>query len=80
MVNIDEIVETLYAELTDADKAQLSKSEKDFTNKYGLEYHMTAGRAIRNRFGLWEYGDADHLSSIILHRLICKVKGEPYED
>ena len=79
MVNIDKIVDILYTELDDIDKEQLSKSQKDFTNKYGLEYHMTAGMDIRNRFGLWEYGDADYLSSLILHRLICKVKGENYD-
>ena len=35
MVNIDKIVEILYADLDDIDKEQLSKSQKDFTNKYG---------------------------------------------
>lgn len=79
MVNIDKIVEILYSELDDIDKEQLSKSQKDFTNRYGLEYHMTAGMDIRNCFGLWKYGDADYLSSLILHHLICKVKGENYD-
>ena len=80
MIDLNSIVEILYNELDQKD-IEVLKDCKKFDGKYGIEFHMTAGMDIRNRFKLWEEGvcgDAhpDDISAEILHRLICKVKQE----
>ena len=73
MINIDEIVNTLYMELNPADLQILSECE-EHNGHYGIEFHDTAGRGIRNRFHLWNEGNGDDLSAEILDRLIRMVK------
>ena len=85
MVNIDAIVDELYSDLTDKDKEFLNTLEKSpFDGQYGIELHFTTGMQIRNKYKLWEDGACgdrhpDDVSGEILHKLICRVKGEPSE-
>ena len=80
MNEYDKFVDFMFKNLTPEDIECLKECKKDENGMYGLEFHFTVGRQIRNMFHLWElYSDADEVSAQILHRLICRVTGEIYD-
>lgn len=68
-----EIVDKEFSSLTKEDKEVLAACEP-FCGKYGIEFHMTAGLQLRNKYKLWEHGNGDDLSAAILDKLIRRVK------
>ena len=80
MNEYDKFVDFMFKNLTSEDIECINECERDNHGMYGIEFHFTVGRQIRNMFHLWElYPDADEVSAQIIHRLICRVKGEPYD-
>ena len=83
---LDEAVEMLYKNLTEAEKNYI----KQLDNM--TEYHHNIGRLIRNGWGLWNQDSmitkyfretydithADDISSMILDNLLAKLKKEEY--
>ena len=81
MSEYEKFADFMLKTLSPEDINTLKECEKDSNGTYGIEFHFTVGRYIRNMFHLWELypDDADEVSAKIIHILICKVKGENYD-
>ena len=81
MSDCEKFADFMLKTLSPEDINILKECEKDSNSTYGIEFHCTVGRYIRNMFHLWELypDDDDEVSAKIIHILICKVKGENYD-
>lgn len=75
MTQIKDIVNDVYNNIDEETKKKLSELEPDFLGGYS-QLHFGLGTHIRNKYCLWDFGNADDISMIVINRLIKKIKNK----
>ena len=73
-MSVNEIVNDILNNMDDKTKEILANAELSIFGDYASTFHFGLGTQIRNKYNLWEYGNADDISAVIINKLVKKVK------
>ena len=73
-MSIDEIVNDVLANIDEKSKDIIAQAEPDMFGSYTSQFHFSLGIHIRNKYNLWDYGNADDISAYIINKVVNKVK------
>jgi hypothetical protein len=75
-MSVDEIVNDVLNNINDETKDVLANAEPSIFGDYASQFHFGLGTQIRNKYNLWEYGNADDISAMVINKLVKRLKDE----
>lgn len=75
-MTVDEIVNDILNNIDDETREVLANAEPSIFGDYASKFHFGLGTQIRNKYNLWSYGNADDISSVVINKLVEKIKNE----